>query len=572
MTSMCKEEKECLSYTPKNRPYYEKTFQRHQKDLEDVVSRRRDDIRFNKKLGIAYVIVIENLKHFEGELTGQLIRLEEWQKKAITINFGWQKKRLGKDGNPVIKDGKIQWVRRFNSAFWYIPRKNGKSILASGIAIAESILSPERGNQIVSYATKKDQAKIVWNGCQKMIDSNKELRKKSSVAYSTINIKPTSATIKPLGRDSSTEDGLNVGMGIGDETHAHASREMREVIESSQGARLNPMMFDITTAGFDTASPGYQEYEYAKKVMDGVIEDDSYFAFICELDKNDDPFDESVWHKANPNLGVSKTWDYMRKQAKQAQERAETRNNFLVKDLNRWTNASENFIKFEDWQKCYRKNVDISNALAVFLGVDLSRVDDFTALAATYMLPNNRFHTTQHYYIPQSRVKERESELRAPLTKWILEGYITATPGDTIDYDYIEQDIMAKIASSEVDEICYDPYAARTLISNIERNSDFDGCIQIRQGYLTISEPTYNFKDCIKNETLTHDGNPVTKWMVSNLSIINDANGNIKPDKRKPNRKIDGCAAIINTLARAITYEHEEKSVYESRGIRNIQD
>ena len=546
-------------------PYYEKTFERHQRDLDSG----REDIRFNKKLGMAYVIILEKLKHFEGEMANEPILLEPWQKRVIAILFGWQKRRLDKDGNPLLKDGKVQWVRRFNTAFLFIARKNGKSILASGLGVAESILGTEQGNQIVAFATKKDQAKIVWNGCAKMVNSNKDLYKNSTVAYSTINIKPTATTIKPLGQDSHTEDGLNIGMGIGDEIHAHPDRRMIEVIESSQGARVQPLMFYITTAGFDTASVGFQEYEYAEKVLDGAIVDDNYFAFICKLDKDDDPFDEAVWYKANPNLGISKSYDYMRKQAKQALERSESRNNFLVKDLNMWVNASEHFIKLDEWDRCRVDEIDLSSAICVLLGVDLSRVDDFTALAATYIFPDNSFYTTQHYYIPKDNVYERESELRAPLTKWIIEGHITATPGATIDYDYIQKDILSKV-SDGVDEVCYDPYRAATLIANIERESGFEGCVQIRQGYLTISEPTFNFKDSIKNGKLMHDGNPVTKWMVSNLAVITDASGNVKPDKTSPNRKIDGCAAIINTLARAIAYEEREVNIYETRGMRSF--
>lgn len=555
-------------------PYYTKTFSRHIKDLADVQSGTRSDIRFNRKLDIAYIAIIEQLKHFEGKLAGNHILLEDWQKRAIAICFGWEKKQLDQNGESLLLNGHSQWVRRFNTAFWFVPRKNGKSILASGIGIAESILTRESGNQIVSFATKKEQAKIVWKGCEKMIQSHRELSKKSNTAYSTISILPTKTTIKALGRDSKTEDGLNIGLGIGDELHAHPDRGMIDVIESSQGARMSPMMFYITTAGFDTASVGFQEYEYAKRVMDGIVEDDSYFAFICELDKEDDPFDEKVWHKANPNLGISKNWDYMRKQAKQAKERAEARNNFFVKDLNKWVNATEHFIKYEDWENCGVNEVDIdlSSCRRVLLGLDLSRSDDFTALAVTYVLSNNRYYTTQHYYIPQDNVLERETELRAPLTKWILEGYITTTEGTTIDLEYIKNDIIKKI-NDGADELCYDPYRATTLVKNIEDEIEFEGCVQIRQGYLTISEPTYNFKDYIKNGSLMHDKNPVTKWMVSNMNVISDASGNVKPDKRDRNRKIDGCAAIINTLARVISYEPESnESVYESRGIRSLSD
>jgi len=552
------------------KPYYEKTFDRHERDLADVVSGKREDIRFVKELGLAYIVIIERLHHFEGELAGQKIVLEDWQRRALTICFGWQRKRLGADGKPMLRDGKPLWVRRFNTALWYLARKNGKSILASGVALAESILTVEKGNKIVTFATKRDQAKIVWSGCEKMIGYNKDLRDNASVAYSTITVNKTDTTIRPLGRDSKTEDGLNIGFGVGDEIHAHPDRSLIEVVQSSQGARVQPMMFYITTAGFNLASPGYDEYEYAKKVMDGVIEDDGYFAFIAELDKDDDPFDESVWYKANPNLGISKTYDHMRNMANSAKERPSALNNFLVKELNRWVNAVENFIPFAKWKECAAPDTDVSEAYGILLGVDLSRTDDFTAKAKTYLLPNGKKHIKTHFYIPAETVKERERELRAPLTTWILQGFITATPGNTIDLDYIERDIINDIEQYGVNEICYDPYRAATLVSNIEKNTGFEGCVQIRQGFLTISEPTSNFKDDIKKGTVTHDGNPVMNWMVSNLTVLTDASGNIKPDKSHQTRKIDGCAAVINTYARSITFEPPVVSVYEERGLRSL--
>lgn len=552
------------------KPYYEKTFDRHERDLADVASGRRDDIRFVKELGLAYVVIIERLHHFEGELAGQKIVLEDWQRRALTICFGWQRKRLGADGKPMMRDGNPVWVRRFNTALWYLARKNGKSILASGVALAESILTVEKGNQIVTFATKRDQAKIVWSGCEKMIGYNKDLRDNASVAYSTITVNKTDTTIRPLGRDSKTEDGLNIGFGVGDEIHAHPDRSLIEVVQSSQGARVQPMMFYITTAGFNLASPGYDEYEYAKKVMDGVIEDDGYFAFIAELDKDDDPFDETVWYKANPNLGISKTYDHMRNMANSAKERPSALNNFLVKELNRWVNAVENFIPFTKWKECAAPDTDVSEAYGILLGIDLSRADDFTSKTKTYLLPNGKKHIKTHFYIPADTVKERERELRAPLTTWILQGYITATPGNTIDLEYIERDIINDIEQNGVDEICYDPYRAATLVSNIEKNTGFDGCVQIRQGFLTISEPTSNFKDDIKTGAVTHDNNPVMNWMVSNLTVVTDASGNIKPDKSHPTRKIDGCASTINTYARSITFEPPVVSVYEERGLRRL--
>jgi phage terminase large subunit-like protein len=553
-----------------DKPYYEKTFDRHKNDLKAVEAGMRDDIRFNKEIGLAYVAVIEQLHHTEGELAGQPLMLEDWERRVIAIMFGWQKRRLDKDGFPMLKNGKPQWIRRFSTAFIFLARKNGKSALASGITIAESVLTIEKGNQIVTFATKREQAKIVWGTCEKMLKYNKELQKQSNVSYSTITVGPTDTTIKPLGRDSKTEDGLNIGLGVGDEIHAHPDRGMIEVIESSQGARLQPLMVYITTAGFNIAGPGYEEYEYAKKVMDGVVEDDSYFAFIAELDADDDPFDESVWYKANPNLGVSKSWDYMRKQAKQAKERPEARNNFLVKDLNRWTNAAEEFISFDAWQRCAEPERDTSSAYGRLIGLDLSLHDDFTAAVKTYLFDDGSKHVIPHFYIPEGRVAERERELRVPLTAWVLEGHITATPGDVIDLDYIELDIIEAIEKEEISEIGYDPYRAATLIANIEKRTGFEGCVQVRQGSVTLSEPTTNFKNDIRTGKLTHDNNPVMNWMISNLTVLTDSSGNIKPDKSHPNKKIDGCAAAINTYACAVRFEPPNVSVYEERGLRSL--
>lgn len=551
-----------------NKPYYEKTFERHRKDLSDVEFGKRSDIRFNEELGYLYVMIIEKLKHFEGEMAGQKIKLENWQVKVLVILFGWQKKRLDEKGNQIVINNNPEWVRRFDTAFLFIPRKNGKSIIASGVCIAEAILTIENGNQIVSFATKREQAQIVYRGCKKMLETI-DLDIEYSESYSKLQIKGNDVSIGTLSKDSKSQDGLNVGLGVGDEMHAFKDREQIDVVQSSQGARMQPMMFYITTAGNNIYSPGAIEYEYAKNIMEGVIENDGYFAFICELDKDDDPFDESVWHKANPNLGVSKSWDYMRKQSKQAQERSESKNNFLIKELNRWVNASEHFIELKDWDDCGVDKIDLSSAKEILLGVDLSRSDDFTAIAITYVLPNNRLHTTQHYYIPKDNVKQRESELRVPLTRWILEGHITATPGLTIDYDYIQKDIIDYIKRG-LFGIYYDVAFASTLISNIERETNFDMCVEIRQGYTTISEPTYNFKDFIKSKRLTHDKNPVTRWMITNFSVERNSYGNIKPNKMNRNRKIDGPAAIINTLKGLILLEPEEKSVYEERGIRNI--
>lgn len=241
-----------------------------------------------------------------------------------------------------------------------------------------------------------------------------------------------------------------------------------------------------------------------------------------------------------------------------------------LKDLNRWVNAAENFIAFDDWKRNAQPGRDVSGAIGRLLGVDLSLHDDFTAKVKTYLMPDGSKHMKAHFYIPEDNVADRARELRVPLVKWVLEGYITATPGAVIDLDYIERDIIADIEAEQIGELGYDPYRAATLIGNIEKKTGFAGAVQIRQGSVTLSEPTVQFKNDIRTGRLTHDGNPCMSWMVSNLTVITDSNGNIKPNKSNPNRKIDGPAATINTYACAVRFETPQESVYETRGIRSL--
>ncbi len=536
-------------------PYYEKTFQRHRNDLAAVESGEKPHLRFNKELGLKYIQIIESLKHYKGELAKQNIKLEDWQKKVIAIAFGWEK--LNSQG---------KWVRRFNTVFIFIPRKNGKTLIASASIIADSIIRFEIGGEVVIFATKRKQAKLAWTGVQKMVEAHKDLKEDCSESYGVITMNKTDTTFSTLGRDSDTEDGSNPTVGVADEYHAHPDNSLYDVVESGQGSRVQPLMFTITTAGITLMSPAYNMYEYAKKILDGAIEDDDFFAFIAEPDKDDDPFEEKTWIKANPNYGISVSKDYMKRKAKDAYERPETKNNFLVKNLNVWTNAAESYIPYEAWKECSGKLVDDTDVRCV-QGFDLSVADDFTARAKIYLVAG-LYYVKMNYYIPKSNVIEREKVLKVPLVSWVEQGYITATPGSAIDYDYIYEDISIDLEDS--DAVVYDPYKAKHLVKRIEDNG-YEDSIPLRQGFISLTSPTKFFLDLVKDGKLIHDNNPVTNWMVSNMIVITDAAGNIKPDKSDPNRKIDGPAAIINALSYfEVTNDGGGKSVYEERGIRTL--
>ena len=535
--------------------YYTKTFTRHEKDLVELV--KLGKYRFNEKLGIRYIDLVESFSHVKGELAGRQLVLEEWQKSIISIAFGWEK-----------LNGKGVWIRRFRTIFIFIPRKNGKTLFGSACVIADSIIRSDYGGEIAFFATKKDQAKLAYNATREMLYRHPILKTEVSESYSKLLMKPNNTEFYALGRDSKTLDGLNVSVGLADEQHAHPTDELWDVVKSSQSARLQPLMLSITTAGFKITSPAYALYEYSKKVLEDALKDESLFAFIAEPNAKpeDDPnfyFKESTWKSANPNYGVSVSKEEMRLASEEAKARPDKLNNFLVKYLNVWTNGSESYLPIQAWKKCIGK---VSLGKNKIVGIDLSVRDDFTAVATVCMI-GTVIHVKMKFYIPKDTVGERERELGVPLISWVNEGHITATDGSVIDLNYLERDIMEYIESTEA--ICYDPYRAKQLIRNIKENG-FDKLIPIRQGYLTLSEPTAWLLRLIKEGKLVIEYNPVMDWMVSNMIIITDPSGNIKPDKGKPNNKIDGVVALINTLAYLIHVEVSEVNVYEERGLRTL--
>jgi phage terminase large subunit-like protein len=533
--------------------YYEKTFERHSRDLRS--SNR--NIRYNKGLAKKYIILIETFTHHKGELAGKRIRLETWQKKLVSILFGWEK--LREDGT---------WVRRFRTGFIFVPRKNGKTLLGSAVMIADMILRPDEGGETAFFATKRDQAKLAYNSAIKILKAHSYLSKHTKESYGKAIYMENDTEIYALGRDSTTLDGLNVTRALADEHHAHPDDSLWDVVKSSQTARREPLMLSITTAGFSISSPAYNMYLYAKQVLEGIIEDDSFFAFIAEApqkpkDDSEFYFREETWRLANPNYGVSLNKEEFELAGREARDRPEKLNNFLVKYLNIWTTSTESFLSLEDWNRCEGEIVERGKCI---IGLDLSIRDDFTAMARVYRV-EAKYHIHINFYIPRARIFERERELRVPLMSWVKGGWITATEGNSIDYEYILHDIKNGLDTTEA--FCYDPYQARYIVNELE-NYGYSAIFPIRQGFLTLSEPTSFLLKLIRDRKIVHNGNPVLTWMVANTTVLSDPAGNIKPNKKDYNRKIDGVVAIINCLAYLIHEDKPTPSVYEERGLRRF--
>lgn len=540
-------------------PYYLKTFERHEADKLAVERGEKPNLRFNKKLGLLYVTIIQQLKHYKGAKAGDPIVLEDWQKKAIAILFGWQRQK--QDGT---------WIRRFRTAFVFMPRKNGKTIFGAAAAIADMIVRSDQGGEVAFFATKRDQAKLAYHPAKYMLENHQDLKKHTKESYGKLKFDKSDTELYSLGRDSDTLDGLNVSFGLADEHHAHRDDSLWDVVKSSQMARREPFMMSITTAGFNIASPANRLYEYSKKVMDGVIEDDSLFAFIAEAPAkpDNDPgwyFKEEVWEAANPNYGVSVDKEEFALAAKEAYERPDKLNNFLVKYLNVWTNAMESVVALHDWKAC---TGDVNIGGEYIGGLDMSLRDDFTAYAKVNKI-DDKYHVDVKFYIPESTVFDREKELQVPLASWVSQGYITATPGNAIDEEYIIRDVIEDLEGMK--SFCYDPNRAKRVIKVLEEDNSYEECHLVYQGPKALNEPTMFFLKLIKEHKIVHDGNPVLTWMISNLSLVYNTYGEVKPDKSDYNRKIDGVAAIINTFAYLIHGDTVDKtSVYEERGMRSL--
>lgn len=570
-------------YLSSLKPTWNWTRDRHKRDLKAVEAGEKPNLRYNTNMAKAYIFVLESMIHYKGEWAGKNFLLEKWQKEAISICFGWEKQ---------IENGK--WIRRFGESFWHIPKKNGKTILASGLAIADTIIRGEQGGEVYAFATKADQAQLAWDGFNKLLSTHPNLKKYHKLAYHTIQFTKNNTIFKKIGKDTAGDsiDGISCTFAVADEKHAHVNKKMEENIKSSMASRLQPHFLSISTAGFDQMTHYFEDYEYAKKVVKGIVEDDNLFVFIAEAPrkpKGDEYknwyFEEKIWELANPNYGVSVKKDFMKKQAQQAKNRPEKLSFFTTKNLNVWGDATgEEFLSIEDWDRC-KGEVDATGEYVG--GLDLSLNDDMTCFVKVYK-KGIKYHIKPFFYLPKIGIEQKCDLWRVNLWEWIEQGHITLTEGKNINYMYVYNDIISDIGNMKA--LCYDSYKAKYLIRLIEEPLDqemflhfedsldmenmeqyqgvYSECIPITQGFGMLSEPTNHFQDAVEDENLVHDGNPVLRWMVPNISIVQNPQGNIMLNKSHRRKKIDGVAAIINALALLLhKADTIEENVYESRGL-----
>jgi len=527
---------------------------RHLQDLETGPER---GFSFDARAAQVVIAFFALLKHSKGEWAGRTIQLEPWQQALLWILFGWKR-----------ADG----TRRFRTAYVEVARKNGKSTIGAGLGLYLLLADGEPGAEVYSAATKRDQARITHAEATRMAKASGQIRREVNIVRDNIHIVDTASKFEPLGADSDTMDGLNVHAAIVDELHAHKTRDTWDVLETATGSRRQPMMFAITTAGYDRQSLCFQEHEYAEKVLEGLIEDDAFFAVIYTLDEDDDWRDETCWVKANPNLGVSKKWDDMRVKARRAGEMPAALNAFLRLELDIWTQSETKWVDIEHWKACGTA-VD-PNGLqgrTCYGGLDLSSTTDVSAFVLVFPPQHEAddYQALCRFFIPEDAMVERSRRDRVPYDAWVRQGYVTATPGNVIDYAWILDQIDQDAQMYDLKEIAFDRWGASRIQTQLMEMGGEDFLVQFGQGFRSMSPPMKELEKLILSEKVTHGNNPVLNWMADNLVARQDPAGNIKPDKEKSREKIDGMVALIMALDRALRHERSG-SVYEGRGLLTL--
>lgn len=520
--------------------------ERHMRDLEHGPKR---GLRFNRSRARRACWWIENrLRFSKGEWARKPFRLAPWQAFVVSSLFGWERMVEGR------------WLRRFRTGYLSVARKNGKSELVAAIGLMMLVLptESETGAEVYAAATKRDQAHIVWSAAASMVKKSPLLLRDIGVHDSRHNLShyASESKFETVSSDSNTLDGLNPLLGIIDEYHAHPDSGVYDVIESGMGSRREPLMLVATTAGSRRQGACWDLETDAVKVLEGIGEaegaGDDLFSYIARLDDNDDWTQEAVWIKANPNLGVSLHAEKLRVAANVAKRRVGALNEFLRKHCNMWTEVSTAWLPMPSWDACsapspWSKDREHDELVGerCYVGIDLSAVSDYTAGVAVFPPTEKRpfWDLITGLWIPSDTLLERKQTDRVPVNRWAEAGYVTPTEGSVVDQDAVKLWLLSLRERYDVAAVPMDPHNATKLQSELMALG-FQ-VVNMRQGWVTMSPAIKQTEIAIRKAQVRHGGNPVLRWMFSNVALKRDVNDNLSLNKSRSADRIDGIVAMV---------------------------
>jgi phage terminase large subunit-like protein len=411
----------------------------------------------------------------------------------------------------------------------------------------------EGGAEVYSLATTRDQARIVFGDAQTMARRSPGFRRRFSVEVGAHNmhVLASGSKFEALSAEGSTLDGLNIHFGCVDELHAHKTRTVYDVVETGTGKRDNSLLWVITTAGSNRAGICYEVRTFVTKLLDGVFADDTQFGIIYGLDDGDDWTSESALIKANPNWGISVRPEVLVPLQAKAMQLPSAVNNFKTKHLNEWVNADTAWMDMRAWDACGDPTLDIEafTGQPCWIGLDLASKTDIAALVLVFPHPEvaDAYVVFGKYYLPEDTVA---SAGNSQYDGWMRTGRLTVTPGNVIDFGWIEADLLEMASRFEVQAVAFDPFQATQLSTRML--AEGLPMIEVRPTVLNFSEPMKTLEALVLQKKLTHDGDPVLTWMASNVVAHLDVKDNIYPRKERAENKIDGIVALIMALSRAI--------------------
>ena len=500
---------------------------KHQAELK---KQRSEDFPyyFDEEAAEKPIKFFEVMRHYKGEFYGRRFVPEPWQAFILWAFFGW--KRL---------DGR----RRYKYMYVEVPRKNGKSTFMAGIALYHILADNENAPEIYFTATKEKQARIVLDEARKIARTTPELAKRLKVLQYTIEYDKKNGKMESLGGDSKKQDGLNVSLGVLDELHEHKTFDMFDVLKTACGMRAQPMICMITTAGFNKEYPCYKYRQKCIEVLRGVQEQNNLFSIIYTLDEEDDWKSEDSWVKANPSWNLLNQAEFY-DEAKEAMTDGSMEVGFLTKRLNVWTNAPDVWVKDEIWKDCNLGAIEYDDFKDVpaYGGLDIASTKDVTAMVLMFKKDGIR-HAKSWFWIPEEKVRQKEDIVDYWL--WKKEGLVRVTPGNVIDVEELTNDIYSILEKHNIASIAYDRWGSDAVIQGlIKRGFPEAKLDKYKQTTMDMTVPTKELEMDVYSKKLNHEGNPVLRWMASNVVLYIDSAGGQKFDKNKSIDKIDGMVAL----------------------------
>lgn len=522
-----------------------KRCRRQYEKLVDDINNPKDGYVFDQERAERPIQFIERFcKHSKGEWAGKPLKLELFQKAFISALFGFVDKKTG--------------YRKYRETLLYVARKNGKSVLLSGLALYMLIADKEAGAEIYSVASKKDQAKIIYEETFNMIRQSPDLIQVVKKRKSDLYFNLTFSKFQPLGKNSDTLDGLNSSLVIIDELHSIKDRNLYEVMKQSQSARRQPLLIMITTAGTIRECIFDDMYKYACGVCDGTIDDPHFLPIIYELDSKDEWLDPMKWEKANPGLNHIKKLDDLISKVARAKQSPRDLTGVLVKDFNVIQTVASTWLTFEDVDNPETFNLEDFKGYYCIGGADLSRSGDLTAATLLFMDKNEKRYVTQMYFLPKDNFEQRVHDEKIPYDKWLEAGLLRLCEGNSINYSDVTAWFMEMVDKYDVTPawIYYDPYSAAYWVQEMQSNGF--NMVKCFQGVKTLSLPMQQLGQDLAAKKVNYNNSPLLKWCITNTGVKTDVNGNIQPIKAtSPKYRIDGLASLLDAYVGLLDHYKE---------------